>query len=304
LNLKEEEGSTVQARLPSFEIPTPASKSFVLRGQKLSAQAELSTLSQLIGNHPNLESIDLSWNNLDLTGVLQLMSSVCSVPHLTHLNFAANRLGEIKDNRIGRFGNNNNILQSDSTAYNNNYGFVSHLQKCANLIYLNLSNNCIGDSLVEHLVTLRLEVLDLSWNEIELQGAKVIGDSLPNWSLKELNLSWNHFDGAGAIEIVKYMDKNCTLKKLSLNGTKISDKDISDFVKYLALNNSIEHLELNCNMIASYDRISLLFVHPSLKSLDINNNPIQLSSVPLDSKVKIVLRENQQPDDTKQTTKI
>jgi len=89
-----------------------------------------------------------------------------------------------------------------------------------------------------------------------------------------------------------------------LNGTKITDKEISDFVKYLSQNNSIEHLELNCNMIASYDRISLLFVHPSLKSLDINNNPIQLSSVPLDSKVKIVLRDNQQPDDNKQTTKI
>ena len=57
--------------------------------------------------------------------------------------------------------------------------------------------------------TQRIEQLDLSHNSFASKAGEILGPAIAeNTSIKELNLSWNHFRGPGAIALARGIGVN------------------------------------------------------------------------------------------------
>jgi Leucine-rich repeat (LRR) protein len=214
------------------------------------------------------------------------MQSIIKIPNLKYLKLASNRIGADENSVVKR----SDFTQEYQSPVDE---FLMLLQKFPNLTSLIISNNYIGDNFISPLCLLNLQCLDLSWNAIGIIGADILGKALLKLNLVELNVSWNQFGGSGAVEIVQNVDVNSTLKKLSLNGNRITDKDMIRIISKLYLNKYLERLEIACNFITQSDTIRPLLSHSSLNTIDINNNPVQLTAIPSsDSKVRFVKQGN------------
>jgi Leucine-rich repeat (LRR) protein len=267
----------------------PDSVVFNWEGKQLTNN-HIDVLIREFQNHSVLKSINLSWNNIDFEAVIKISKSICSIPTLTSLNLRCTRFAEIKE-----YHSTSEVINAE-----NKQNFISHLQRASSITNLYLSNNYIDGTLgIPLLLLSNLQVLDLSWNELDRRFAYQLGENLPVLKLIDINVSWNLFEAPGALDIVRNIEKNTCLQKLSLNGSKIDDEYFSLIVQKISLNSSLDYLALSCNNIgsASMGYVQQLFRHPSLKKLDLNNNQILLNDIiPPESKVGLIRRSNQQPN--------
>ncbi|XP_077906709.1 leucine-rich repeat-containing protein 74A isoform X2 [Ictidomys tridecemlineatus] len=135
---------------------------------------------------------------------------------------------------------------------------------------LELEDNCIMDTGVICLVQMLqenyyLQELNVSKNDIGLEGARVISEFLQRntsslWNLglsdfnvgiQVLNLSWNHFHTQGAVALCNGLRGNVTLMKLDVSMNGFGNEGALALGEVLRLNNHLTHLDVSGNDIGN-----------------------------------------------------
>jgi len=184
---------------------------------------------------------------------------------------------------------------------------------CRNSSLLELSlKNCEIDSLGAQALALALntnktlEVLDLSYNPLDVDGLKEIVKTIaldlttkeqPNSSLKQLVIRHSFIARSGALLLANMLHSNKTLTKLDLQFSVKSwqPKDVILLLNSLANNTALKSLDLRgCEGVAGEKVIAtlldLLVANPWLEELGMEATP--LSRKGHDSVVKAQLRRN------------
>ncbi|XP_057619441.1 leucine-rich repeat-containing protein 74B isoform X2 [Chionomys nivalis] len=108
---------------------------------------------------------------------------------------------------------------------------------------------------------------------------EILGPALAeNTGLTELDLSWNHLRGPGAIAFAKGLEANIFLKVLDISHNGFGDSGASAIGEALKANNVLEELNMRNNRIAMAGALRLglgLQVNQTLRILIISKNPIR-----------------------------
>ncbi|XP_047416398.1 tubulin alpha-3 chain-like isoform X2 [Sciurus carolinensis] len=99
-----------------------------------------------------------------------------------------------------------------------------------------------------------------------------------NPGLTELNISWNHLRGPGAIAFARGLEANIFLKVLDISFNGFGDSGASAVGEALKANNVLEELNMSNNRISTMGAQSLglgLRVNQTLKILVVSRNPMQ-----------------------------
>eukprot|EP01028_Stygiella_incarcerata_P010674 TRINITY_DN564_c0_g1_i4.p1 TRINITY_DN564_c0_g1~~TRINITY_DN564_c0_g1_i4.p1 ORF type:complete len:613 (-),score=158.42 TRINITY_DN564_c0_g1_i4:266-2104(-) len=165
--------------------------------------------------------------------------------------------------------------------------FWKGFSRNTSLSVLNLSGNEIGVEgakvisiwLKDDLHS-RIEILSLSENHIGSEGAALIGASLAtNTCLKSLNLNRNEIgdDGVTAIALsLVPLGENKTLQKISLSGNVISDSGVESLMRILGADSSLRHIDLERNRVSDDGAMKVIVGlenNPTIISLSLSGNP-------------------------------
>ncbi|XP_060050292.1 leucine-rich repeat-containing protein 74B isoform X4 [Erinaceus europaeus] len=136
--------------------------------------------------------------------------------------------------------------------------------------------------------------LDLRDNGLCVTGAKALANALSktgsiygetlgpalaeNTGLTELNLSWNHLRGPGAIAFARGLEANIFLKVLDISYNGFGDTGASAVGEALKTNNVLEELNMSNNRISAVGALGLglgLRVNQTLRILVMARNPMR-----------------------------
>ncbi|XP_012589686.1 PREDICTED: leucine-rich repeat-containing protein 74B isoform X4 [Condylura cristata] len=108
---------------------------------------------------------------------------------------------------------------------------------------------------------------------------EILGPALAeNTGLTQLNISWNHLRGPGAIAFAKGLEANIFLKVLDISYNGLGDSGASAVGDALKANNVLEELNMSNNRISAAGALSLglgLRVNQTLRILVVSRNPMQ-----------------------------
>ncbi|XP_005390218.1 PREDICTED: leucine-rich repeat-containing protein 74A isoform X2 [Chinchilla lanigera] len=171
------------------------------------------------------------------------------------------------------------------------------------IIGLELEDNCIMEEGVLSLVEMLhenyyLQELNISDNDLGLEGAKIIADFLQRsisslWKLKlsalnvglqSLDLSWNHFHIQGAMALCSGLRTNVTLKKLNLSMNGFGNEGAQALGEVLKLNSCLTHVDVSGNDISNEGASKLsrgLEYNETLQELKLFLNPITMDGAVL-----------------------
>ncbi|XP_008838335.1 leucine-rich repeat-containing protein 74A [Nannospalax galili] len=150
------------------------------------------------------------------------------------------------------------------------------------ILKLELEDNCIMEvgilSLMEMLQeNYYLQELNLSNNDLGLEGAKIISDFLQenNSALWKLKLSGNNFSEESAALLCQALSSNYRIRMLNLSHNQFSDVGGEYLGQMLALNVGLQSLDLSWNNFHILGATALcngLQTNVTLKKLDISMN--------------------------------
>uniref|UniRef100_A0A8C0W753 Leucine-rich repeat-containing protein 74A n=1 Tax=Castor canadensis TaxID=51338 RepID=A0A8C0W753_CASCN len=150
------------------------------------------------------------------------------------------------------------------------------------IIKLELEDNCIMEEGVLSLVEMLhenyyLQELNISNNELGLEGAKIISEFLQGniSSLWKLKLSGNQFKEDSAALLSQALSFNYRIKKLSLSHNQFSDIGGEHLGQTLALNVGLESLDLSWNQFHVRGAVALcngLRSNTTLRTLNLSMN--------------------------------
>ncbi|XP_033622587.1 leucine-rich repeat-containing protein 74A [Fukomys damarensis] len=150
------------------------------------------------------------------------------------------------------------------------------------IIGLELEDNCIMEEGVLSLVEMLhenyyLQELNISDNDLGLEGAKIISDFLQRniSSLWQLELSGNNFKEESAALLCQALSANYRIRKLNLSHNEFSDKGGEYLGQMLALNVGLQLLDLSWNHFHIQGAVALcsgLRANVTLKKLNLSMN--------------------------------
>ncbi|KDO32993.1 hypothetical protein SPRG_02684 [Saprolegnia parasitica CBS 223.65] len=170
-------------------------------------QAAVSVILQLLHGRKELRQLNLSENEIGKEGGVHMADFLFAASSLTDLDLSKTRLLDAID------------------------ALAIEIAIHPSLFIVNLSGNEIGEAggilLGETLAatTCTIQDLDLSWNQICLEGATRIGRALEsNTSIHTLNLSMNRFGDPGGHAIASALLHNTTLRTLDLSRNNLTGR--------------------------------------------------------------------------------
>ena len=288
----------ILSRLDIFSLTT-----FNISGNNITTHAA-DAIAVLLSKNDELEELDLSCNNLQESGIRNILDSI-NILNLSILNISNNHItNDLK--YIGYILTPATKLVELDLSYNslNAESMQNILYEMknifANLVKLNVSGcvisaevtEALGDVLLENT---ELKELNLSDNNLHGEGIKNIFNGLKistlikfnishnnitylvadyiacflsrNTKLEELDLSHNNLKAAGAIKICGIGLTNLSTFNISHNGIKARAAD--EIAAFLSDNTKLQIVDLSCN---SYMIILKVLLHtPALSSLKIND---------------------------------
>lgn len=242
----------------------------------------------LTGNEVLLK-IDVSDNGIEGAGGAA-MAKMISNSNVTNVNFSENKLGH----QVGAaapfaLGNmmsagkvitlnlsRNGIVDTDMEP-------IAEAMKSTSVQRLNLNHNLLGElagcylgPAIEENVT--INHLDLSWNNIRLEGANKIAEGLAKNNTMEIaNLGWNGFGDAGAAACAEMLKENKTLEELILSNNRIRMEGSVCLAGAVSENSTLKVLRLQYNELSDDGIIAWLATlrenSGTLKILDLDNVP-------------------------------
>lgn len=177
-----------------------------------------------------LRKLDLGDNGFTDEGMSLIIGAVGYSSSLKWLNASKNKLAKGVPKELFDVFTDNHILES-----------------------LNFSNCFLRNNLKNLIPALQkadtLQKLDLSFNEIDNEGACFIATALQkNFSIKSLNLSFNKIKNKGGIAISEAIQQNSTLEELNLKDNSIKNKAAECFCNMIHKNKKIIKVNLKHNL--------------------------------------------------------
>jgi len=108
---------------------------------------------------------------------------------------------------------------------------------------------------------------------------EILGPALAeNTGLTELNISWNHLRGPGAVAFARGLEANIFLRVLDISYNGFGDPGAAAVGEALKTNNVLEELNMSNNRISAVGALSLglgLGVNQTLRILVMSRNPMR-----------------------------
>ena len=273
------------------------------------------SIANFLSRHCKLQELDISFNYLKAAGIVKIVQ-LSNITDLIKFNISQNGITDYAVESIANFLSQNSKLQELDISYNNltkvNIIKIVELKGITNLMKFNISHshNGITDHAAESIANFlsknsKLEELDLSYNNLQATGAMKIAklsnilglikfnishnaitdhaaESIAhflsqNSKLEELDLSHNHLQTAGAIEIAKTSEIT-KLKKFNISHNSITDHAAEFIASFLSSNSKLEELNLSYNSLQTEGAIRITEVIMSsvtnLIKLNLSHNGI------------------------------
>ena len=240
-------------------------------------------IGALLSKTDKLQELDLSYNNLQESGIRKILNSVKNISNLCSLNISNNYIaGDLKyvtEILIGA----TKLLQLD-LSYNqlkSDYMICFFYQMKSiftNIIQLCVSGNVISAEVTEALADVLLEnttlkELDLSDNNLHAEGINNIFGRLKISTLFKLNISHNDITEQAADCIATFLSVNTDLEELDLSHTNLPS---AGAVKICATDlANLTAFNISHNVItgeAANDIATFLSRNTKLKKLDLSHN--------------------------------
>ena len=223
----------------------------------------------------HIESLNISDNRLREGALGPILRAASTIPSLATLNLGSNKLDAEALEALGGFLHkgscpvkilNMSACQVDDSAC---CTLVEHLEENFSVEILDLSRNTIGEKevansalpdfttgpemMAKYLSDVRcalLRVLNLSWNSIQKDSARQLGEALgKNKTLQEIDLSYNAFHDAGGQAVGEMLHRNTSLVKINLANNSISQRAAFTIACGLRHNTTLLELNLRGNPI-------------------------------------------------------
>ena len=242
----------------------------------------------LISCNTGLQEIDISGNNLQARGAINVAAALQSIVMLTKLCISNNNITCQGANDIATAITYNVHLQHLSIG--GNYLLTTgatiiakSLQKISTLIKLYINNNKITSAAADDIAAAvscnpHLEEFDISENNIERIGAIKLARSFQqistlkklfvnhnritdeaaddiaaavsrNADLEEFDISENKIEGRGAIKLARSFQEISTLKKIFVNHNRITGVAADDIAYAISLNPHLTEFKINGNLL-------------------------------------------------------
>ena len=215
-------------------------------------------MAKLVSHIPQLEELDLSYNNLQATATVKVLNEINTLS-LTRLNISNNGLNDKTACGIANFLSHYRLLKELDLS-------------CNNLQAMGVITICKGMSNLLNLVA-----LNISNNNISGEAAADIAAILFQSNLlEELDLSYNNLGGLGSLHMFHSMKNITRLTKLNVCSIGITKAAASDIALVLNNNDKLQDLDLSHNSIGS-EGATVVFKKTSsmnLQSFNISHNDI------------------------------
>ena len=241
-------------------------------------------IETVVSCNTGLQEIDISGNNLQVKGTINIAVALQSIVMLTKLCIRNNNMTYQAANNIAVVITHNVHLQDLDIGGNDLLAagatiIAKSLQTISSLTKLYINNNKITSEAADDIAAAvfynpHLEEFDISENEIEGSGAiklvrsfqqisalkklfvdhNMITDEAAddiaaaiscNTELQEIDISENNFHTAGVIKIMKALQEIHTLKKLCLGNNNINGKAADDIAAVISCNTKLQEIDIS-----------------------------------------------------------
>ena len=286
-NFKEASGNRVFQ-----DLAIPSLTKLKINHNKISKQ-ESDDIVSFLSTVSKLQELDLSYNNLEVSNTNKILNKIQHVSSLKKLNISNNCLDDKVAHGLADLLFHNRQLEEIDLSGNNLQAkgaitISKDIRSLKCLIKLNIGNNNIsGDAAKDLAITLceskLLKELDLSFNNLGSVGSWRIFQSIRkisnliklnvcsigitkiatndiavvlngNKKLRELNLSHNNIEAAGATCIFNTSTEN--LCKFNISHNNITN-DVNYIDTFLCRNTELEELDLSHNNLLSAGAINV-----------------------------------------------
>ena len=214
-------------------------------------------LANVFSQNSKLKELDLSDNNICTEAIIKIMSKLNTSTSMTKFIISHNNITDYAADYIATFLSNNANVEVLDLSHNNllSAGTIKICKtNISKLITFKINHNCITVEAANDIASFlshnkKLQVLDLSCNDLQESGCKNIFEALQD---------------------------NCILTSLKIGNCHATDKTADEIANVLLNNPGLEELDLSCN------NISTCFVNifkgmkniSNLVSIDISHNTI------------------------------
>ena len=277
-----------------------------LSGNEICNRAATALAIVFLHNNCKLKELDLSDTNLHREEIANIFSKL-RFPYLTKLSLNHNNINDEAADDIAAFLCNSNKLEELNLDHNylKSTGAIKicRANPLLELTKFNLSFNSITNEAAYDIAAFlshstKLKVLDLSCNDLQESGCRIIFKVIQNLSvlsslklsscnvinkatdelvnvllhntlLQELDLSYNAISALDAVKILKGM-KSCThLKSMNISHYSISDEAADKLATVLLHNRLLQEFYLSNNNISTLDAIKIFKGMKNITHLEI-----------------------------------
>ena len=254
-------------------------------------------LLQELNKNTNIIHIDVSSNDIKPEGAnyflsgIKLHESIVSIDIGSHEGLSKNRLGAIGVAPVREILRENPILMqlnlADTSLGPEGLKFVIEgLRVNKSLEVLNISKNSTGGKIMNELLQAvaksRLIELNLSGNQIGMEGSVALGEFLltqaeRNTTLTNLDISCNKITFKGSNHIFRGLKTNAFITDLNIECNSLTEKSAPVIMHCLAVNKTLACLNLSdCSLYENgIERISESLTNNKwLKAIYLSNNHI------------------------------
>ena len=203
-------------------------------------------IATAICSNPQLQELNISENNLQSTGAINIAKALQNISTLTKLYVSNNKITDEAADDIATAICSNPQLQELNISENNlqstgAINIAKALQNISTLTKLYVSNNKITDEAADDIATAICS----------------------NPQLQELNISENNLQSTGAINIAKALQNISTLTKLCISNNNITDVAADDIAAALSCNSKLQELDVSNNC---FQTVGIITIAKSLQS--------------------------------------
>ena len=249
-------------------------------------------IAAVLSQSTKLEELNISCNHLQAGGVVKIFQGIKHISTLKKLNIAHNMITDGATECImDCISRNSNLKELNLSCTNLKSRMAFENLKLTSLTSFSFSNNNIDKQLANKLSPFlshctNLQVLDLSYTNLQVEGSIEVFHGLEIINLKHLNISGNDITTYGASKIAKFISKSNKLKELDLNSNRLQELGIKNIFKSANVSNLHKlniHNSINSNLTndqITSDLICLadIFTHAiNLAELNLSKNQLNVN---------------------------